>query len=152
MTGPRATQPVLILTEHALAVRSALEPTAWVVLEQLALRAVHIDGQAVAEESARTLAEAVGRSKDAVTRALRQLADAGLVERGESRHAFSGRFSAGHYVVDLRASGLRLPTETVDTPGVDALPKPPSRAVREQHLGHPPVAVEPSDRRSTRLF
>jgi len=107
---------VLVLTERALAARSLLEPTAWLVLEQLALQADVIDSQAVAEQSVRTIAESVGRSKDAVARALRQLVAVGLIDRGESRHGFSGRFTGGHYVVDLRAAGLRLPAEPVAAP------------------------------------
>lgn len=78
MIRARGEHPVLVLTERALAVRSALEPTAWIVIEELAGRAVLVDGQIVAEQSARTVAESVGRSKDAVARALRQLTDAGL--------------------------------------------------------------------------
>lgn len=139
MTGARAEQPVLVLTERALGVRAALEPTAWIVLEELAVCAVHVDGQVVAEQSARTVANSVGRSKDAVARALRQLTDAGLIERGESRHGFSGRFTGGHYVVDLRAAGLRLPAAPVAAPtappAVVAPPRsdlpPPPPAPRE---------------------
>ncbi len=140
MTGARAEQPVLVLTEQALAVRTTLEPTAWIVLEQLAMRAIHVDGQVVAEQSARTVADSVGRSKDAVARALRQLTDAGLIERGESRHGFSGRFTGGHYVVDLRAAGLRLPAAPVATP-----PAPPA-AVAPPHpdLAPPPPAPHES--------
>ena len=142
VTGARAEQPVLVLTERALAVRAVLEPTAWIVLEELAVCAVHFDGQAVAEQSARTVAESVGRSKDAVARALRQLTAAGLIERGESRHGFSGRFTGGHYVVDLRAAGLRLPAAPVTTPtahpAVVAPPRPdlppPPPAPRESFV------------------
>lgn len=153
VTGARVEQPVLVLTERALAVRAALEPTAWIVLEELAMRAVHLDGQAVAEQSARTVAESVGRSKDAVARALRQLTEAGLVERGESRHGFSGRFTGGHYVVDLRAAGLRLPAAPVAAP-----PAPPALvAPPRPDLPPPPPAPHESlnsanDARTTPLF
>lgn len=153
MNGARAEQPVLVLTERALAVRTALEPTAWTVLEELAVRAVHVDGQAVAEQSARTVAESVGRSKDAVARALRQLTVAGLIERGESRHGFSGRFNGGHYVVDLRAAGLRLPAAPVATP-----PAPPATvAPPRPDLPSPPPApresfVSANDTQTTPLF
>ncbi|MCC5950731.1 MAG: MarR family transcriptional regulator [Acidimicrobiia bacterium] len=151
MSGTRAEQPVLVLTQRALAVRSSLEPTAWIVLEELAVRAEHIDGQVVAEQSARTLAESVGRSKDAVARALRQLSDAGLIERGESRHGFSGRFTGGHYIVDLRVAGLRLPTVPVaptTAPRAAAPPRPdlaPPPAPRERFVG-------PDDAHSTPLI
>lgn len=139
MTGVRAEPPVLVLTERALVVRAGLEPTAWIVLEELAMRAVHVDGQPVAEQSARTVADSVGRSKDAVARALRQLTDAGLVERGESRHGFSGRFTGGHYVVDLRAAGLRLPAAPVATP-----PAPPA-VVAEPRPDLPPPPAAPRE-------
>lgn len=140
MTGTLAEQPVLVLTERALAVRAVLEPTAWIVLEELAVRAVHVDGQAVAEQSARKVAESVGRSKDAVSRALRQLTAAGLIERGESRHGFSGRFTGGHYVVDLRAAGLRLPAAPVATPPV----LPAAVASTRPDLPPPPPAPHES--------
>lgn len=153
MTGARTEQPVLLLTERALAVRSTLEPTAWLVLEELAVRAVHVDGQVVAEQSARTVAESVGRSKDAVARALRQLIDAGLVERGESRHGFSGRFTGGHYVVDLRAAGLRLPA----TPGATPTAAPAVVAAPRPDLPPPPPArresfVSANDAHTNPLF
>lgn len=142
MTGVRAEQPVLVLTEQALAVRAALEPTAWIVLEELAMCAVHVDGQALAEQSARTVADSVGRSKDAVARALRQLTAAGLIERGESRHGFSGRFTGGHYVVDLRATGLRLPAAPVAAP---TAPPAVAAAPRPDLPPPPPTPHEPFD-------
>ncbi len=140
MTGARGEQPVLVLRERALAVRATLEPTAWMVLEELALRAVPVDGQVVAEQSARTVAESVGRSKDAVARALRQLVDAGLVERGESRHGFSGRFTGGHYVVDVRAAGLGLPAAPATAPPV----RPAAVAPPRPDLPPPPPAPRES--------
>jgi len=143
---------VLVLTERALAARSLLEPTAWLVLEQLALQADVIDSQAVAEQSARTIAESVGRSKDAVARALRQLVAVGLIDRGESRHGFSGRFTGGHYVVDLRAAGLRIPAPPVTPPTAS----PPVVAPRPD-LPPPPAApresfISPDNARTTPLF
>ena len=56
----------------------------------------------------RTVAGRVGRSKDAVARALRILADAGIVERVEHRDELSGRFDVAEYVVDLAAAGLAV--------------------------------------------
>ncbi len=133
--------------------RARLEPTAWIVLEELALQATHVDGQAVAEQSARTIAESVGRSKDAVARALRKLLAEELIERGESRHGFSGRFTGMHYVIDLRAAGLRLPAEPI-TASTASAPVAPSRS---PDLPPPPLAartppVAPDEQRTTRLF
>ena len=136
MTGPGPQRTVLVLTDRAASVRASLEPTAWVVLEELALRADLIDGQAVAEQSVRTMAESLGRSKDAVARALRQLAAAGLVARAEERHGFSGRFVGVRYVVDLRLAGLRLPADPVTSIDVPPLPPPPPR---------PPSPFNPPD-------
>ena len=144
MTGPRSEQTLLVLTDRAAAVRASLEPTAWVVLEELALRSDLIDGQAVAEQSVRTMAESLGRSKDAVARALRQLAAAGLVARAEERHGFSGRFVGVRYVVDLRLAGLRLPADPVTSTDVPPLPPPPPRPPSPFNPPDPPVHPTPN--------
>ena len=144
MTGPRSEQTLLVLTDRAAAVRASLEPTAWVVLEELALRSDLIDGQAVAEQSVRTMAESLGRSKDAVARALRQLAAAGLVARAEERHGFSGRFVGVRYVVDLRLAGLRIPVDPVASTDVPPLPPPPPRPVSPFNSPDPPVHTVPN--------
>lgn len=123
MTATSAERTALIVTHQAIGWRRSLEPTAWLVLEELALRSEIIDGQAMAEQSVRTLADALGRSKDAVSRGLRQLVAAGLVVRAEERHGFSGRFVGVHYIVDLRQAGLRLPADAATS--VDVAPPPP---------------------------
>ena len=127
MTAAQREHTVLVLTSRAGSVRASLEPAAWVVLEELALRSDLIDGQAVAEQSVRTVADSLGRSKDAVARALRQLTAAGLVARAEERHGFSGRFVGVCYVVDLRLAGLRLPSDPVASIGQAPSPPPPPR-------------------------
>lgn len=120
MTGSTE-RSVLVLTDRAVTVRRRLEPVAWLVLEELAMRAVVIDGLVSAEESVRSIAGELGRSKDSVARALRQLTTAGLVERFDERGEQSGRFTGVRYVVDLRAVGLRLPAEPAPATAV-ALP------------------------------
>jgi hypothetical protein len=110
MSAGRVPGVVLILTDRAVELRSTLEPTAWLVLEELAINARIVDGVAVSKLSVRTLADRLGRSKDAMARALRNLTSAGLIERLEERDDFSGRFLSVHYCVDLRAAGLRLPS------------------------------------------
>jgi hypothetical protein len=145
---PPLERSVLVLTDQALAVRARLEPTAWIVLEELALRATHVDGQAIAEQSARSIAESVGRSKDAVARALRTLLAEELIERGESRHGFSGRFAGMHYVIDLRAAGMRLPAEPIT-----ATASAPAAPQRQPNIPPPPSAAPvPDEPRTTRLF
>ena len=140
MTAPSAERTALIITHQAIGWRRSLEPTAWVVLEELALRSAIVDGQAVAEQSVRTLAEALGRSRDAVSRGLRQLTASGLVTRAEGRHGFSGRFVGVHYIVDLRLAGLRLPADATssDVP-------PPSPPPRTSPFAPPDPPVPPSD-------
>ncbi len=103
-------------------VRVAVGPAAWFVLEALAAdappgcRTVRFRG------GTRAVAGRVGRSKDAVARALRVLTDAGIVERVDHRDEVSGRFDAVEYVVDLAAAGLAV-TDAVshhtDTDTVD---------------------------------
>ena len=138
MTTSTRGEVILLLTDRALAVRGSLEPTAWLVLEELALRATRIDGQAVAEQSIRSLADSLGRSKDATARALRQLIDAGLVERAEERHGFSGRFVGVRYVIDLRSAGLRLPAEPIasQAEAMPSLPRPPFQSL-DRHVDRP---------------
>jgi hypothetical protein len=150
---PPLERSVLVLTDQALAVRARLEPTAWIVLEELAVQATHVDGQAVAEQSARSIAESVGRSKDAVARALRTLLAEELIERGESRHGFSGRFAGMHYVVDLRAAGLRLPAEpiTATASAPAAAPHQPPELLPPPSAAPAPNVV-PGEPRTTRLF
>ena len=119
------------------------------VLEELALGAVVAGDELLVHHSASHLAERLGRSRDSITRALRQLVELGVAERVEHRDDVSGRFSGVHYRLRLDATGLELSdqprrpreTEAVDLPGS-------SRVVTEQ----PTLAafqmprVEPSPR------
>jgi hypothetical protein len=101
--------PILVLTEPALQVRRSLEPTAWLVLEELVLRSDALRPLAPVRVDVRSLATALGRSKDAVARALQILIESGLVERHSSRDELTGRFGAASYRIDLHSSGLRRP-------------------------------------------
>ena len=112
-------------------VRVAVGPAAWFVLEALAAdappgcRTVRFRG------GTRAVAGRVGRSKDAVARALRVLTDAGIVERVEHRDELSGRFDVAEYVVDLAAAGLAV-TDAVSDPAATAagpVPAVPPRPV-----------------------
>lgn len=128
MSAGRVPGVVLVLTDRALELRPTLEPTTWLVLEELAITARVVDGVAVSRLSVRSLAERLGRSKDAMARALRLLTDIGLIERLEERDDVSGRFVSVHYCVDLRTAGLRLPS-TDEGPTSS-----PPRPVRAQSL------------------
>ncbi len=104
-------QAALVLTHRAREIRASLEPTAWIVFEQLGFEADTFENQIVVDQSAELIGQMLGRSRDSVARALRQLAEAGLVERLDERSYRSGRFMGVRYVVDLAAGGLLLPGE-----------------------------------------
>lgn len=87
---------VLILGPAAASVRRTLTPTAWVVLEHLAMTAGEQAGKTVSHESVRRIADALDLAKDTVARALRCLADAGLAVYVPGRSC-DGRFAPSHY-------------------------------------------------------
>ena len=58
--------------------------------------------------SARSVAEAVGVSRDTVARALRYLIQLRLVVRIERRDELTGRFGTSTYRLDLGAVGIRV--------------------------------------------
>ena len=86
----------LTLGPRAADVRRAVGPTAWAVLECLAANADQIAGETVSYESVRRVAAALDLAKDTVARALRRLADAGLVVYVPGR-SDDGRFAPSHY-------------------------------------------------------
>ncbi len=114
-------EPLLTITRHAVDLRAVLEPVSWIVLEELALQATVADGQVVVEHSARSLGESMGRSRDSVARAFRQLVAEGLIERAEHRSWGSGRFTGVHYVLDLDAAGLQIPSLSEPARGPEPL-------------------------------
>ena len=120
--------PTLVLTIRALAVRRLLDPMAWLVLEELALRSEPGAGPATVQIDVRSLAAGLGRSRDAVGRAVRVLIDVGLADRQTSRDGLSGRFGAAGYWVDLDAAGLRRPRS--DDPATFAPGTPRTPAAR----------------------
>jgi hypothetical protein len=95
---------------RAEAVRSAIGPTAWFVLEALAAEATSTGPRVELECNTRGLAERVGLSKDTVARAMRRLAAAGLVARVDRRDYRTGQFASSTYVVDLDVAGVRVDT------------------------------------------
>jgi len=123
----------LVVTPAADPWRRALLPSAWLVLEELAVGASD-DG--VLSTNVRQLGVALGLSKDTVARALRVLIEAGLVERVDERDTCSGRFGAVVYRVDRAAAGLTV-TE----------PQPTSIAALSRSRGQ---ATPPRSPRQTR--
>jgi DNA-binding transcriptional MocR family regulator len=110
----------LVVTARAASFRRALAPSAWVVLEELALAA---DPVGIATTNSRRLAGDLGLSKDTASRAVQRLIAAGLVERIERRDDSTGRFRAIAYRVDLAAAGL-LVQPVDDTRAEPAAPTP----------------------------
>jgi hypothetical protein len=108
----------------AEAVRAAVGPTAWFVLEALAAEATTNGPRVEVECNTRGLAELVGLSKDTVARAMRCLAAAGIVARVDRRNYRTGQFASTTYVVDLDAAGILIDTAPdVATPaGCDTVP------------------------------
>jgi len=120
MGSPTSCRPMppdrrLVVTARAAPLRRSLTPSAWVVLEELALGA---DAVGVATTSSRRLAGDRGMSKDTASRAMQRLIAAGLVERIERRDDSTGRFGAIAYRVDLAAAGLLV------QPAIDASAEP----------------------------
>ena len=75
-------EPAVVLTRAACSAKAALGPTAWVVLEELALGAERgSDGRLVVTTSVRRLGAALGLDKDTVARALARLSAGGFVLR-----------------------------------------------------------------------
>ena len=102
----------LTLGPTAPTTRRALGPIAWCVLEHLAETAEDRAGNTVSYETVRSTAGALGLANDTVARALRRLADAGLIVYVPSR-SLDGRFASSHYRLRCPADvfiGLPVPT------------------------------------------
>ena len=112
LAGGFVTGRWLVVTSRALPWRTVLEPTAWLVLEELVIDCWLEGATATSAHNARTLGERLGRSKDAMARALRGLVQVGLIERVVERDLHSSRFTSSHYVVDLHAAGMAVVDES----------------------------------------
>ena len=115
---PPERRRLVIDVDVAIVVRERVGAAAWLVLEALAMGPSA--GEAVVEVvgSTRSVGASVGLSKDAVARALRCLAAAGLVERVDHRDRVTGRFVSTTYVVDLAAGGLSVTNVSRSTASV----------------------------------
>jgi DNA-binding transcriptional MocR family regulator len=97
---------LLIDLDAAAKLRREVGPVGWVVLEVMASSTTPASPEAVC--SARSLAEAVGVSRDTVARALRHLIQLRLVVRIERRDELTGRFGTSSYRLELVAVGIRV--------------------------------------------
>ena len=90
----------LAVTASSRALRRAVGPTAWAVLEDLALDAVpDVTGRLVATTNVRRLAANLGLSKDAAARALGRLLGCGAVVRLPAPRLAGGTFGPIAYLV-----------------------------------------------------
>jgi hypothetical protein len=98
--------------------RRSLRPVAWVVLEDLALAAVEVDGVLVAAASARSVAARLGLDPATVAAALRRLRERGLVELTRAS-APAGRFGLSVYYLG-RIPGVEVLAPCGDRPPLGA--------------------------------
>jgi hypothetical protein len=120
---------VTVLSSSRAAIRD-LGPLAWVVLEELALRAErYADGFAV-DTSVREVAGNLRVGKDAIAKTLGRLVDLGMIQCQTRRRA--GRYAGSTYVLDIDAClGVGLGLATVR---VVAQPCPVSPCPVEPHV------------------
>jgi hypothetical protein len=86
----------VVLRAGAAELRRSLRPVVWLVLEDLALQAVTVDGALVASTSARAIAQRLGLDPATAASALRTLRDRSLVELTRTPGP-SGRFGLSVY-------------------------------------------------------
>lgn len=124
---------LVIDTAVAAPHRRRVGPTAWIVLEALAMRAT--DDPATVITNVRELGLELGLSKDTVARALHTLADTGLVDRLDVRDDRTGRFVRSLYTVDLTRAGVH-PTATPASSAtrLTTRPAPAARASTDAQL------------------
>jgi DNA-binding transcriptional ArsR family regulator len=137
MSGPGLT---LVVPPTANEPRRRVGPYAWVVLEYLASRTDPTTPDTAVTTSVRAIALDLALSKDTVSRALRRLIDAGLVERFLDR-ASTGQFGNAAYRVHLEHAGLRIASGD-DHPARDA-----RTATANVGDGAGPLQARPSPRR-----
>jgi hypothetical protein len=99
-TPPSTDHEGLSLGVAAAWLRRTLGPVAWAVLEVLAETAELHGDRTVSCCSVRGLATELRLASDTVARALRRLADSGLLHHESDRDA-GGRFGLGRYVLTL---------------------------------------------------
>jgi DNA-binding transcriptional ArsR family regulator len=98
-----STERRVVLTAGTVELRRRLDPTAWVVFEQLLLESTDCGGVCRASVSVRSLAAQLGVAKDTVARALTRLRRAGLIDASQSRTA-TGVYATGVYTLTIPTS------------------------------------------------
>ena len=98
-----STERRITLTAESIDLRHRLDPTAWVVFEQLLLESTGSGDTCEASVSVRSLAAQLGLAKDTVARALNRLRRAGLVDASQSRTA-TGVYATGTYTLTIPPS------------------------------------------------
>ena len=93
-----STERRVVLTAESVELRRRLDPTAWVVLEQLLLESTGSGEVCEASVSVRSLATQLGLAKDTVARTLTRLRRAGLVDGFQSR-TVTGVYATGRYAL-----------------------------------------------------
>jgi hypothetical protein len=132
MATPSAERNRLTLGVAAPRLRGVVGPIAWSVLEAIAERAEPDAGRTVSHRSVRELAAELRLANDTVARAIRRLADAGLLHHATNRQA-NGRFGSGCYLLCLPPNVFDDPTPPDPSPLTDpALPRRASSPTGEQ--------------------
>ena len=111
----------LVIAPSPSTVRRRLGPTAWLVFEELVADSTGDPPNPDVAATTRSLAEALGLSKDTVARALTKLHPAGLVEARQDRTSL-GAFTAGRYRIVVPGS-VRV---------IDSAPDRPAAAKRDR--------------------
>jgi DNA-binding transcriptional ArsR family regulator len=113
------TERRIALSADTAQLRARLDPTAWVVFEELLLASTGTGDGCVASLSIRTLAGRLGLAKDTVGRALGRLRRTGLVTASQPR-THSGLFATGSYTLHvpdcIRLTDHRPNASTTSTP------------------------------------
>lgn len=104
----------LVVGPGATALRHRLDPTAWVVLEELLLASTGPTDACTASVSVRVLAARLGLAKDTVARALVRLRATGLVIATHQARATGGAFATGAYRLAVPTDVLSLVTDVSD--------------------------------------
>jgi hypothetical protein len=132
-TRPRDDRPRLTLGVAAPWLRGTVGPVASAVLEVVAERLDRREDRTVSCCSVRGLATELHLASDTVARALRRLADAGLLHHEADRDA-SGRFGSGRYVLTLPPNVFDLTTD-LEHPSLSTPPaKTPVRSSKGEQL------------------
>ena len=99
-----------LVIDHRSGVRilRKVGPSAWTVLEGLAVRTTPTSRGHQARTNVRDLAADLGLSKDTVARAVNKLIDAKIIRRSDFAQDEAGRFTPRTYRVDLDKAGLQV--------------------------------------------